>query len=169
MLRAFRAEEIDEEWQALVEGYPESVPVPPDESVFRDRLARSGRLVEGWLDLAIDLRGESIGRIQTFAPPGRELPPGVFEMGIALRADTRGKGYGTEAVVLLTGWLFEYAGAEAVQGSTDPGNVAARTVFERSGWTLVGPVIELDREWVQYRITRREWSGKAEPGNTVTR
>jgi RimJ/RimL family protein N-acetyltransferase len=137
--------------------------VPPDEAVFRDRLARSGRLVEGWLDLAIDVGGTSIGRIQTFAPPGRELPSGVFEVGISLRADARGKGYGTEAVALLTGWLFAYAGAEVVQGSTDPGNVAMRTAFERSGWTAAGPVVELDREWIRYRITRREWSDQAGP------
>ncbi len=161
MLRAFRAEEIDREWQALMEGYPETVPVAPDEAVFRDRLTRSGHLVDGRLDLAIDLGGTSIGRIQTFAPPGRERPPGVFDMGIALHADTRGKGYGTEAVSLLTGWLFGYAGAEAVQGSTDPGNVAMRTAFERAGWKLAGPVVELDREWVRYRITRREWSDQA--------
>ena len=163
VLRAFRPEEIDQEWQAMVDSFPDSVPVPPDESVFRERLGRSGRLHQGWLDLAIDLGGTSIGRIQTYVPPHRELPSGVFEMGIALRADTRGKGYGTEAVELLTGWLFEHAGAEAVQGSTDRGNIAMRTVFERSGWTLVGPVRELDREWIRYRITRRDWSGKARP------
>jgi RimJ/RimL family protein N-acetyltransferase len=161
VLRAFRPEEIDREWQAMVDGYPESVPVPPDESVFRDRLGRSGRLHQGWLDLAIDLGGESIGRIQTFVPPNREMPPGVFEMGIALNPESRGNGYGTEALALLTGWLFEYGGAEAVQGSTDPDNVAMRTVFERSGWTFAGPVYELDREWVRYRITRREWSDQA--------
>jgi RimJ/RimL family protein N-acetyltransferase len=163
VLRAFRPAEIDLEWQAMVDAYPEEVPAPPDESAFRKRLARSGMLHEGWLDLAIDLGGEWIGRIQTFAPPHRELPPGVFEMGIALRADARGKGYGTEALALLTGWLFDYADALAVQASTDPGNVAMRTVFERSGWTLVGPVFELDREWVRYRITRRAWSDQTGP------
>jgi hypothetical protein len=35
--------------------------------------------------LAIDLDGASIGRIQTFVPPARPLPPGTFEVGIGLR------------------------------------------------------------------------------------
>ena len=56
----------------------------PDETAFRARLQRSGRLEDGWLDLAIDLEGASIERIQTFVPPGRPLSPGVFEIGIGL-------------------------------------------------------------------------------------
>jgi hypothetical protein len=53
----------------------------PDEASFKARLQRSGTLEDGWLDLAIDLDGESIGRIQTFVPAGRPLPPNVFEVG----------------------------------------------------------------------------------------
>jgi hypothetical protein len=41
---------------------------PPDEASFKARLQRSGHLEHGWLDLAIDLGGVSIGRIQTFVP-----------------------------------------------------------------------------------------------------
>jgi hypothetical protein len=33
-----------------------------------------------------------------------------------------------------------------------------RTVFQRVGWSFVGPVTELGREWVMYRITRPQWS-----------
>jgi len=46
----------------------------PQEAAFKARLRRSGHLEDGWLDLAIDLDGVSIGRIQTFVPPGRALP-----------------------------------------------------------------------------------------------
>src|SRR5262249_47256006 len=114
-------------------------------------------LVDGWLDLAIDLGGASIGHIQTFVPPGRPLPPGTFEIGISLREHARGQGYGREALALLTNWLFEHAGAAAAEAETDPANTAMRTVFQRVGWTMAGRVIESGREWMTYRITRPQW------------
>jgi RimJ/RimL family protein N-acetyltransferase len=161
LLRALRPEEIDEEWRAMREADPMTIAELPDESDFRRRLERSGRMANGWLDLAIDLDGVSIGRIQTFVPPNRTLPPGVFEIGIGLREPARGKGYGREALALLTGWLFEHAGAERVEAPTDPDNVAMRTVFERVGWELVGTLQEFDREWVMYAITRAQWEDAA--------
>lgn len=106
VLRPLRSEESDAEWQALVAADPMTIAVLPDESSFKARLRRSGALNDGWLDLAIDVDGESIGRIQTFVPPGRPLPPAVFDVGIRLRVDARGKGYGREALTLLTDWLL---------------------------------------------------------------
>jgi RimJ/RimL family protein N-acetyltransferase len=91
-------------------------------------------------------------------PPGRPLPPGTFDVGIGLREHARGQGYGREALDLLTGWLFGHAAAEVVEGSTDPANIAMRTVFRRAGWAFAGPVTELGREWDQYRITRDDWA-----------
>lgn len=161
LLRALAPAEIEAEWQAMVAADPISVTRVPDESAFKARLRRSGRLEDGWLDLAIDLDGVSIGRIQTFVPPDGPLPPGTFEVGIGLREDARGQGYGREAIKLLTGWLFEHAGAQAVEAQTDPANVAMRTVFERVGWTLVGPPTAADRDWVLYRITRPQWQAMA--------
>ena len=157
MLRALRPDEIDEEWQAMATADPVAIAELPDEAAFRARLQRSGRLHEGWLDLAIDLDGVSIGRIQTFVPAGRQLPRGTFEVGIGLRETMRGKRYGREALALLTNWLFEHADAEVVEAPTDPANVAMRTVFQRVGWSLAGPLTEYGREWLMYRITRRQW------------
>jgi RimJ/RimL family protein N-acetyltransferase len=151
------AEEIDEEWQAMVTADPMAIAELPDEESFRSRLRRSGRLLDGWLDLAIDLDGVSIGRIQTFVPAGRTLPAGTFELGIGLREDVRGNGYGREAVALLTDWLFEQAAAEVVEAPTDPGNVAMQAVFRRVGWVSAGSLTEYGREWVVYRITRPHW------------
>jgi RimJ/RimL family protein N-acetyltransferase len=157
-LRALRSpEEIDEEWQAMVSADPMTIAELPDEASFRARLQRSGRMHDGWLDLAIDLDGVLIGRIQTFVPPGRPLPAGTFEIGIALRDHMRGNGYGREALVLLTNWLFEHAAAEVVEAPTDPANVAMRTVFQRAGWLHASSLTEYDREWVMYRITREQW------------
>jgi RimJ/RimL family protein N-acetyltransferase len=163
-LRPLRPEEIDEQWQAMVTADPMSTPEIPDEARFRARLLRSGQLVDGWIDLAIDLDGAAIGRIQTFVHEDRPLPAGTFEVGIRLREDQRGKGYGREAVTLLTGWLFEHAGAQAVQAHTDPANVAMRTVFDRAGWTVSGTVTHYGRRWVTYRITRPQWEAGSPAG-----
>jgi len=157
LLRALQPGEIEEEWRAMVTADPMVVAELPEEAGFKARLRRSGHLEDGWLDLAIDLDGVSIGRIQTFVPPGRALPPGTFDVGIGLRDDARGKGYGREALALLTDWLFDHAAAEAVEASTDPANVAMRTVFQKVGWMPVGSLTEVGREWVMYRITRPEW------------
>jgi [ribosomal protein S5]-alanine N-acetyltransferase len=160
LLRALRPEEVESEWQAMVAADPMTIAELPEETSFKARLGRSGHLEDGWLDLAIDLDGASIGRIQTFVPPGRALPPGTFEVGIALRAEARGKGYGREALGLLTDWLFEHAAAAAVEAPTDQANVAMRTVFQRVGWMLAGSLTEFGREWVMYRITRPEWTAR---------
>ncbi len=153
-LRPLRAPEIDEEWRTMVTADPMAIAELPDEASFRARLRRSGRMHDGWLDLAIDVDGISIGRIQTFVPPGRALPRGTFEVGIGLRVRARGQGYGREALALLTDWLFGHAAAEAVEAPTDPANVAMRTVFEHVGWVCVGSLTEFGRDWVMYRITR---------------
>ena len=161
VLRALRPEEIEDQWQAMVTADPMAIAELPDETSFKARLRRSGQLGDGWLDLAIDLDGTPIGRIQTFAPAGRVLPPGTFEIGIGLREDMRGRGYGREALALLTGWLFEHAAAQVVEAPTDPANVAMRTVFDRAGWALAGSAAEYGRQWLVYRITRTEWAGRA--------
>jgi len=164
VLRPLRPEEIDEQWQAMVTADSMGTAQVPDEARFRARLRRSGQLTGGWIDLAIDLDGAAIGRIQTFVPEGRPRPAGTFEVGIHLRESQRGKGYGREAVTLLADWLFRHAGARAVQASTDPANVAMRTVFDRLGWTQTGTVNDYGRQWVMYRMTRREWAAGSPPG-----
>ena len=160
LLRALQPGEIEEEWRAMVTADPMAIAELPQEAAFKARLQRSGHLEDGWLDLAIDLGGVSIGRIQTFVPPGRALPRGTFELGIELREKARNQGYGREALALLTDWLFEHAAAEVVGASTDPANGAMRTVFQRVGWRAAGSLTEFGREWVMYRITRQEWEAR---------
>jgi RimJ/RimL family protein N-acetyltransferase len=106
---------------------------------FRRRLARSGRFWRGHLDLGVEVDGRLVGEVQARGRPAQTLPPGVFEVGILLhdRAD-RGRGYGTEAVALLAGWLFEHAGAARVQAGTAADNLAMRRVLERLGFTFEG-------------------------------
>lgn len=157
LLRPLRLAEVDDEWQAMVAADPMSIAELPQEAAFKARLEHSGRMVDGWIDLAIDLDGVCVGRIQTFVPPGRPLPPGTYEVGIGLRAAARGQGYGREALAAFTDWLFSSAAAEVVEAPTDPANHAMRAVFDRVGWKLAGSYAEFGREWVMYRITRGQW------------
>ena len=159
-LRALRPAEIDDQWRAMVNSDPIAIVRIPDEAGFKARLRRSGQLVDGWLDLAIDLDGTVIGRIQTFVPEGRQLSPGTFDVGIGLDEAVRGKGYGREALALFTGWLFEHAAAQVVEAPTDPGNAPMRAVFGHVGWSQAGTVTEHGREWLMYRITRQEWQAR---------
>jgi RimJ/RimL family protein N-acetyltransferase len=106
---------------------------------LRRRLGRSGQLVRGHLDLAVEADGRLIGEIQARGHPAQTLPPGVYELGIVVYDEThRGQGYGAEAVALLTRWLFEHAGAARVQAGTAVGNTSMRRVLERLGFTCEG-------------------------------
>lgn len=71
----------------------------------------------GCLDLALDRDGRLIGQIQARTSPKQTLSTGVFEIGVVLyREADRGRGFGREAVEMLTAWLFDRAGAERVSG-----------------------------------------------------
>lgn len=157
VLRPIAADEIEAEWQQMVNADPMARAGPVAESDFKARLTRSGQLRDGWLDLAIEVDGTPIGRIQTFVPPERQTPPGVFTIGIGLRPALRAHGHGREAITLLTGWLFSDAAATAVQAATDPENIAMRTVFERIGWQHTETYEAFGRTWVNYSVTRALW------------
>jgi RimJ/RimL family protein N-acetyltransferase len=131
---------------------------------MRRRIANSGRLVGGWLDLAIDAEGSLVGEIDARHPP-RAMPPGVYELGIALfDEEVRGRGYGTEAIALLTAHLFAELGAERVQASTAVDNSAMRRVFEKLGFAKEGvmrsymPAGESRDDYVLYAVTRADWT-----------
>lgn len=90
----------------------------------------------GVLSLAIENDGRLIGGVEARAPK-RGFPPGVCEIGITLFPDVRGKGFGRQAVALLTERLFE-EGMERVQASTAVDNLAMRRVLELVGYGFEG-------------------------------
>jgi RimJ/RimL family protein N-acetyltransferase len=104
---------------------------------LRERIERSGKLVDGILDLAVEVDGRLVGDIQARAPR-HAFGPGVFELGITLFEGERGRGYGREAVALLTDHLFRRYRAGRVQASTSVDNAAMRRVLEQLGWPLEG-------------------------------
>jgi RimJ/RimL family protein N-acetyltransferase len=84
-------------------------------------------------------------------------------IGIALAPDYRGRGVGSEAMALLTSYLFEHENAERVEASTDVENVAMRTVNERLGFVMEGvlrsfiPMGGERRDYCMYAMTRDDW------------
>ena len=135
------------------------------------RIERSPRLVQGRLDLGVEVGGRLVGTVEARQPPGG-LPPGVFEIGIALFDPVdRGRGSGRAAVALLTDYLFSDAGTHRVQASTWVENGAMRRVLEVLGWTCEGvmrgfwPARSGGRQdFVLYGLTRAEWEPRLRAG-----
>ena len=118
------------------------------------------------LDLAIEAEGRLIGDVQA-RHPRHAIPPGVFELGIEIYdAADHGKGYGREAVRLLTGWLFERADAGRVQAGTAVGNISMRKVLEILGFRFEGvmrgfmPGLLGREDFTLYGVTRPEWESR---------
>lgn len=154
ILRPFRAEEFD---RALGRE-----PAEDEErrEVRRRRLALSGTRTAWEIMFAVEADGRLCGDIQARCSD-QAMPPGVWEIGIDVwnEAD-RGRGLGSEAVMLLTGHLFAREGAHRVQATTDVDNAAMRRVLERCGFAFEGvlrgfmPVSDGPaRDYAMYAIT----------------
>jgi RimJ/RimL family protein N-acetyltransferase len=164
VLRPYRDGEIDTLWEVARRGVDGFAPEP---DMTREKLARrvraGGRMVGGRIDLAVEAEGRLVGEIDARRPAG-SLPEGVFEFGIALfREGDRRRGYGREAVILLTRHLFEERGAERVQASTDVENRPMRVLLEHLGFVLEGimrafmPVDGERRDFALYAMTRPDY------------
>jgi RimJ/RimL family protein N-acetyltransferase len=128
------------------------------------RIGHRGRFREGRIDLAVEAGEELVGQIEA-RQPRDAMPTGVFELGIALFEERRGKGYGSEAIRLLTSHLFAEMDARRVQASTAAANVAMRRVFEKLGFVeegvlrgfIAGPD-GVGEDYVLYAVTREDWT-----------
>jgi RimJ/RimL family protein N-acetyltransferase len=164
-LRRFRPTDEATVWEGRSSAEPTALPSGPGRrSQLRKRLLVSGRFVRGSLDLAIESNGRLIGDVQARMGEGQRLPPGVVELGIDLYdPGQRGKGYGAEAVALLTTWLLDHGIADRVQASTAVGNLPMRRVLEKLGFTFEGvmrgfmPVGAVREDFAFYGVTKAEW------------
>jgi RimJ/RimL family protein N-acetyltransferase len=133
-LRPFRADELDQLHESLLSSQAHVVEVARER--LKIRIARSGRFVEGRLDLAVEVDGKLAGTVDVRCPEGA-FPPGVCEIGVELFPELRGDGLGTETVELLAERL-RVEGFARVQASTDLRNDAMRRVLEKTGFALEG-------------------------------
>jgi RimJ/RimL family protein N-acetyltransferase len=161
LLRSYRPDEFE----AAYEQARRSATRVGEVSLERMRLraARSGRFVEGRLDLAVVRDGHLVGSIEARAPKGA-CPPGVCEIGVELVPEVHGGGLGTEAVALLARHLLSN-GFGRIQASTAVGNAAMRGALENAGFRLEGTLRAFmpdddDRaDYVLYALTARDLAG----------
>jgi RimJ/RimL family protein N-acetyltransferase len=160
-LRAFREDEVELVHRARSIN-PEGLVAQASLDQLRERIVRSGKMVGGRLDMAIEADGRLVGEVDA-RQPKFGLPPGVYEIGIGIfSADDRSKGLGREAFALLTDHLFDAHDAERVQASTWVENAAMRRVLERLGFKYEGtmrgfmPSPRGRDDYAMYGITRFE-------------
>jgi RimJ/RimL family protein N-acetyltransferase len=99
-----------------------------------------------WL---VTLEGVVIGDCGTVGPL---RAGGEIEIGYGLAAEHRGRGYGTEVVAALSGWLRSRPGVNRVVAEVLAGNVPSRRALERAGFELERS--EGDRMW--YSLASKE-------------
>jgi aminoglycoside 6'-N-acetyltransferase len=97
------------------------------------------------------LAGEIVGGMsyyQTIVGPG--VAHRVYGIGLHIAPEHRGKGYGTEAQILLAEYLFNTYPIARVEAGTDVENIAEQRSLEKAGFTREGVMRK-----VQWR--RGEW------------
>lgn len=96
----------------------------------------------------------------------QDLSVGLVNVGYVVGRRWWGRGYCTEALVAVTGYLFAVAQANKVEASHDPANVASGRVMEKAGMVteglrrascLSGSTI---RDQIYHGILRSEWEGR---------
>lgn len=165
-LRPFREGDFATLWaEETVDRGAYQAPVPVDDT-YRERLQRrvdaSGTWNRSELILAIECDGELAGDVQV-RRDDETMPPGLFDVGIGVFRDARGRGVGTEALSLLADYLFEDEQANRIQLSTDVDNAAMRRSAEKAGFTFEGvlrgywPVGDgTARDYAMYARTRSD-------------
>ena len=94
------------------------------------------------------------------------LPPGVWELGVELYDPVwRGRGIGSEAVALLTGYLFSARGAGRIQATTDVENGAMRGLLRALGFAEEGVLQgfmpggdSVRHDYVMAAVTAERWT-----------
>jgi RimJ/RimL family protein N-acetyltransferase len=167
VLRAFRADEIDEATSRMAGGGTVVGETSERERRRRDRLERSGARNAGEILFAIEserrLIGDAQGRCIEMA-----MPPGVWEVGLEIWDDgDRGRGLGRETVELLASHLFTDEGAIRVQATTDVDNTPMRRVLDGLGFGFEGVLHGFmpspegpPRDYAMYGVTRSGWRAR---------
>ena len=89
--------------------------------------------------LAATRAGEVVGDVSyRLVKHGGGIANRVYEIGITIAPDHRGRGYGGETQRLLAAYLFATYPIARVQATTDITNVAEQRALERAGFTREG-------------------------------
>ncbi len=99
----------------------------------------------GWF-VALAEDGRVIGDCGTFGPADDD---GRVEIGYGLAAPFRGRGFGTEAVRALAGWVDRQPGVQLVVARVEVGNEPSRRLLVRLGFVVVA---EAEGHWHLERL-----------------
>jgi RimJ/RimL family protein N-acetyltransferase len=132
-----------------------------DPTRWRRRYAENGLLSDDRSVLMIELADESLGFVSwSRRQTGHSVH--VYEFGISLWPEARGKGHGTAAQLLLARYLFAHSPINRIQAVTEFDNVAEQRALEKAGFVreavLAGHTYR-DGQWrdeVLYRMLRSE-------------
>jgi ribosomal-protein-alanine N-acetyltransferase len=84
-------------------------------------------------------------------------------VGYLVAPAARGRGYGSEAVLLITDYLFLHKDIGRIQAETHPANAASQRVLEKAGFTREGILRRtffsrgVWRDTAMYSLLREEW------------
>ena len=168
LVRRFRPEDVAEfvayRSDAEVARYQSwDAPYPPDEGErFVAQMMTAHPDTPGeWFQFAVALRatGQLIGDCAALT---RADDPGQCEIGFTIAPRYQGRGYATEAVRLLVGYLFA-RGKHRITACCDPRNTASAAVLERLAMRREGHLRQstwAKGEWTDdllYALLREEW------------
>ena len=108
---------------------------------------QKGFQVEGFLSprqgilVIVTPEGEIVGDMSYHQMVyGPNLESHVYEIGLSIKPDRRGKGYGVEAQQLLAEYFFVTYNVIRVQASTDIENIPEQKALEKAGFTREGVI-----------------------------
>ena len=141
---------------ALNATIPDGWPVSPEvQPLFRDIL-KSEPAAAGWLGYAAILRSERlvIGDIGFLGPPD---PAGSVEIGYAVVAGWRGRGYASEMIEIMVHRAFNDERVRRITAHTDPDNGSSMRVLEKNGFQRAGTSAFLDQgDKISWVLDRRD-------------
>ena len=122
---------------------------PESRADWKHRVEKSGLWVDHFLHLAIDRDGILVGDLQ-IRHCSQSMPDGVIEIGIDIAEDERGKGIGTQTLILAT---EKFLGEDfhRMSGSTSVDNLAMIRAFQKAGWSYEGRLKSLFRSEEGYK------------------
>jgi RimJ/RimL family protein N-acetyltransferase len=99
-----------------------------------EQAALDGPTNDAWVQLAVDLRGTTIGDVAIGVRDGGRQAT----IGYSITTHEQGHGYATEAAGAVVDALFDLADIHRVVASIDPENRASRRVLEKLGFRFEG-------------------------------
>jgi RimJ/RimL family protein N-acetyltransferase len=120
------------------------IPFPYTEDHAREFISSTEESAFAILDRA---SGELLGGIGA-----RVYDMAVVEIGYWVRAGVRGRGVATRALALVARHAFDELGADRVQLTTEPNNLASQRVAEKAGFTREGVL----RSLLEFKGRRRD-------------